>query len=917
MWFNEVVSFFRRKIDKSIDADMTTAILTYLKYPFGKYKNSDGANIYPISIIEGYFDTSFGRRRINDIIETIRYNKLTSEEIRQRQEKAIKEYKRPPKEIEKMWHEIDHDQENDYIQYIENNPPETSMRYVSDQYLDDDDVMYESTENDNIVFNNNWIFVTYGSDRFDRNRFERLRPNNLADHKHGFMFQKYTGGLWACPLTNNGWEKWCREEDFRVERLSSHFLFTLTENARIYVIDSQDDLIAASTLVDRFGIHYINYDELIKNGYDGLFVTDRAIWSIRDGLKHNDEYYEGLAIFDVESLCIFDPDVIVPVENNVINEEQLSDVDTKWEPKEGLFKSKSPKYIADYLSKHSKDIGQAIKRLTFYMNRVGKNIENKTVLNKAKSILQDRLEESVSENEYNTQEAINAVVDQGILLADDIEKTYYMDNGGFSICVIVKKTNSSYENNKVVYCFDNKKVLTPEPISNIYYLNKKSTAKEKFFLIKHIDRKYDSEHDNLLSENGLVFDGWAYIRDLYNGDFIVEPYDIKDEEYPFLWNMDGSYKMKDIIEIREFENNIDFLYMESDDGNKVLDKNYNVIIDSVESIDEDDVTLMYRKSHEYDRDGNIEEPVFVITVASKYGKSQNIYNYNMQLIFENIYTYDTKRIGDYIQMIYVRTDEGYNMVGKGGRRFFDKPAEKINNEFIPDVEMIDYVKRTDGKCNLILCDTLELYDEDWFDDIVYIDKEITGYDREYIVALKRNKNIYLIGLNDSEDSYLREILDEPVQSIYIIGEEQRILEIKKDGKYYLLLKNCKLLPVSRFGVEEHSEDESICYVEDENGKFDIINLSSGKSFCDKYLGGLRFDSISDRSSRYPIVESKGKYTYFDTDLFCLEFSERSIPQWYDKVEPAIYDEENDEYTFNVELNGEKRTISSAFSEEDE
>ena len=70
--------------------------------------------------------------------------------------------------------------------------------------------------------------------------------------------------------------------------------------------------------------------------------------------------------------------------------ENLSDVDTNWKPKEGLFLSKSPKGIANYLLKHSKDKNQAMKRLTFYMNRAGENLSNKTVLNKAKELLKDK-----------------------------------------------------------------------------------------------------------------------------------------------------------------------------------------------------------------------------------------------------------------------------------------------------------------------------------------------------------------------------------------------------------------------------------------------------------------------------------------------------------------------------------------------
>ena len=77
----------------------------------------------------------------------------------------------------------------------------------------------------------------------------------------------------------------------------------------------------------------------------------------------------------------------------ILEKEQLSDVETKWHPEEGLFLKKDPKYIADYLIKNSKDLKQAMSRLVFYMNRAGDNLENKTVLNKAKEIIHNKVEE--------------------------------------------------------------------------------------------------------------------------------------------------------------------------------------------------------------------------------------------------------------------------------------------------------------------------------------------------------------------------------------------------------------------------------------------------------------------------------------------------------------------------------------------
>lgn len=77
-------------------------------------------------------------------------------------------------------------------------------------------------------------------------------------------------------------------------------------------------------------------------------------------------------------------DIVIESSSNWID-----DVDTDWKPKEGLFTGDDPKYIANYLMKHSKDKSQAMSRLNFYMNRAGKNLTNKTVLNKVKNILSD------------------------------------------------------------------------------------------------------------------------------------------------------------------------------------------------------------------------------------------------------------------------------------------------------------------------------------------------------------------------------------------------------------------------------------------------------------------------------------------------------------------------------------------------
>jgi tRNA(adenine34) deaminase len=58
----------------------------------------------------------------------------------------------------------------------------------------------------------------------------------------------------------------------------------------------------------------------------------------------------------------------------ILNEKQWSaDVETKWSPPEGFF-TKSSSEIAKGLKASSSSYGQAAKRLSFYINRAGKNL---------------------------------------------------------------------------------------------------------------------------------------------------------------------------------------------------------------------------------------------------------------------------------------------------------------------------------------------------------------------------------------------------------------------------------------------------------------------------------------------------------------------------------------------------------------
>lgn len=75
--------------------------------------------------------------------------------------------------------------------------------------------------------------------------------------------------------------------------------------------------------------------------------------------------------------------------DDVLCEDNWSgDVKAKWHPPEGLF-TKSAEDIAKGLKKGARSYGKASRRLTFYINRAGKNLskERRDTLDKAKEVL--------------------------------------------------------------------------------------------------------------------------------------------------------------------------------------------------------------------------------------------------------------------------------------------------------------------------------------------------------------------------------------------------------------------------------------------------------------------------------------------------------------------------------------------------
>ncbi len=156
----------------------------------------------------------------------------------------------------------------------------------------------------------NRIFVAYGTDKYDENKFKN------ADIENTFTLinNKPFGGLWASPLDSKwGWGHFCSSEEFRLNTLGKHFLFKLKPNAKIYVIDNQEDYKKIAGLYN-----HINYRKLMINHYDGIFMTLNGL----NAASKIDS--SAVSAWDVESLCVFNKNIIIPIDENAFDKAKVN-----------------------------------------------------------------------------------------------------------------------------------------------------------------------------------------------------------------------------------------------------------------------------------------------------------------------------------------------------------------------------------------------------------------------------------------------------------------------------------------------------------------------------------------------------------------------------------------------------------------
>lgn len=92
---------------------------------------------------------------------------------------------------------------------------------------------------------------------------------------------KPKGGLWTSPVNSKwGWKDWCECENFRDCDESNCFKLVLNADARIFVIDSLNNLKNAPLVDLKIGEHYqrqyLDF-ELLATKYDAIWLTEKGL----------------------------------------------------------------------------------------------------------------------------------------------------------------------------------------------------------------------------------------------------------------------------------------------------------------------------------------------------------------------------------------------------------------------------------------------------------------------------------------------------------------------------------------------------------------------------------------------------------------------------------------------------------------
>ena len=176
----------------------------------------------------------------------------------------------------------------------------------------EDERMHE--EHSKTVVTSNYTYThTITKNVFDENNFkEELDLNSIEEVKNpekGDWWVKPEGGLWLS--VNNGWERWCENNEPEWIEGRKRYEVTLKKDANILLIDRVEDLENLpknKDMVFASKIHVgLDFEELAKR-YDGIqvMINDDTTANI----SYSNSLYQKLYGWDCDSVVLFNKDCI-------------------------------------------------------------------------------------------------------------------------------------------------------------------------------------------------------------------------------------------------------------------------------------------------------------------------------------------------------------------------------------------------------------------------------------------------------------------------------------------------------------------------------------------------------------------------------------------------------------------------------
>ena len=146
-------------------------------------------------------------------------------------------------------------------------------------------------------------YIHYGSKEFKPDRFEKIK--NL---EYG---SKPRGGLWASPVdAAYGWKDWNETEQLKECSTDNSFTFTLTDTARVLVLDSVEKLFEIGKyLPDAYKERFSAETEAWMYVFDWEELSARYD-AVEYCLSRCHSLYFALYGWDCDSILILNPQII-------------------------------------------------------------------------------------------------------------------------------------------------------------------------------------------------------------------------------------------------------------------------------------------------------------------------------------------------------------------------------------------------------------------------------------------------------------------------------------------------------------------------------------------------------------------------------------------------------------------------------